>query len=135
MTPIPKIPQPKVIDDLRNISGLMNLNKILEKVTCKMVVSDMRKNMDPAQFGNKKGVSIQHYLIKLLDRVIRALDNNSRGEAVAVIATMIDWRQAYQGNAPPLPSKASSRMVSAPPSSLSLCPSLRTGECQSSGRM
>ena len=79
VTPIPKVPQPKVIDDLRNISDLMNLNKILEKVTCKMVVSDMKKNIDPAQFGNKKGVSIQHYLIKLLDRVISALDRNFRG--------------------------------------------------------
>ena len=55
MTPIPKVPQPKVIDDLRNISDLMNLNKILEKVTCKMVVSDMKKNIESAQFGNKKG--------------------------------------------------------------------------------
>ena len=52
MTPIPKVPQPN--DDLRNISGLMNLNKILKKVTCKIVVSDMKKNIDPAQFGNKK---------------------------------------------------------------------------------
>ena len=60
----------------------MNLNKILEKVTSKMVVSDMKKNIDPAQFGNKKGVSIQHYLIKLLDRVISALDRNSRSEAI-----------------------------------------------------
>ena len=106
VTPIPKIPQPKVIDDLRNISGLMNINKILEKVTCKMVVSDMRKKMDPAQFGNKKGVSIQHYLIKLLDRVLSALDRNSRGEAVAVIATMIDWRQAFPRQCPTLAIKS-----------------------------
>ena len=33
VTPIPKVPQPKVIDDLRNISGLMMVNKIMEKVT------------------------------------------------------------------------------------------------------
>ena len=37
VTPIPKVPHPKVIDDLRNISGLMNINKIIEKVTCKMM--------------------------------------------------------------------------------------------------
>ena len=29
VTPIPKVPQPKVIDDLRNISGLMNVNKVI----------------------------------------------------------------------------------------------------------
>ena len=31
----------------------------------------------------------------MLDRIICALDKNSKGEAVAVIATMIDWRQAF----------------------------------------
>ena len=84
----------------------MNINKILEKVTCKMVISDMRKNMDPAQFGNRKGVSIQHYLVKLLDRVTSALDRNSRGEAVAVIATMYDWRQAFCRQCPNLAIKS-----------------------------
>ena len=65
VTPIPKVPHPKVIDDLRNISGLMNVNKVMEKVTSKWIISDMKKKMDPAQFGNRKGVSIQHYLVKI----------------------------------------------------------------------
>ena len=102
VTPIPKVPQPKIIDDLRNISGLMMINKIMEKVTCKMIVNDMKDQMDPAQFGNRKGVSIQHYLVKMLDRIISALDRNSKGEAVAVIATMIDWRQAFPRQCPTL---------------------------------
>ena len=33
VTPIPKVPHPKVIDDMRNISGLTNVHKVLEKVT------------------------------------------------------------------------------------------------------
>ena len=102
VTPVKKVPQPKVIDDLRNISGLMMVNKIMEKVTCKMIVSDMKNQMDPTQFGNKKGVSIQHYLVKMMDRIISALDNNSKGEAVAVIVTMIDWRQAFPRQCPTL---------------------------------
>ena len=57
-----------------------------------MIVSDMKDNMDPTQFGNKKGVSIQHYLVKMLDRIMSALDKNSKGEVVAVISTMINWR-------------------------------------------
>ena len=65
VTPIPKVSHPKVIDDLRNISGLMNVNKVMEKVTSKWIISDMKKKMDPAQFGNRKGVSIQHYLVKI----------------------------------------------------------------------
>ena len=71
-----------------------------------MVVNDMKTNMDPAQFGNRKGVSIQHYLVKLLDRVISALDRNSRGEAIAVICTMIDWRQAFPRQCPTLAIKS-----------------------------
>ena len=82
--------------------SLMMVNKIMEKVTCKMIVSDMKNQMDPTQFGNRKGVSIQHYLVKMLDRVISALDRNSKGEAVAVIATMIDWKQAFPRKCPTL---------------------------------
>ena len=54
----------------------------------------------------RKGVSIQHYLVKLLDRVISALDRNSRGEAIAVICTMIDWRQAFPRQCPTLAIKS-----------------------------
>ena len=102
VTPIPKVSQPKDINDLRNISGLMMVNKIIEKVTCKMIVNDMKEKMDPTQFGNKKGVSIDHYLVKMLDKIMCALDKNSRGEAVAVIATMLDWRQAFPRQCPTL---------------------------------
>ena len=75
VTPIPKVSRPKNIEDLRNISGLMNLNKIIEKVLCKLIISDMRSKLDPAQFANQKGLSVQHYLIKMLDRVLSALDS------------------------------------------------------------
>merc|ERR1719330_11467 len=58
--------------------------------------------MDPTQFGNKKGISIQHYLVKMLDRIISALDKNSKGEAVAVVLSMIDWKQAFPRQDPTL---------------------------------
>ena len=32
------------------------------------------------------------YLVKMLDRIMSALDKNSKGEVVAVISTMINWR-------------------------------------------
>ena len=51
--------------------------------------------MDPSQFGNQKHLSTQHYLIRLLHRVLTATDNNSRGEINAVFCLMIDWRQAF----------------------------------------
>ena len=90
VTPIPKVSNPKNVEDLRNISGLMNLNKILEKVICKLIISDMKPTLDPAQFANQRGLSIQHYLIKMLDKILSALDRNSKGDCVAIIATMVD---------------------------------------------
>ena len=49
-----------------NISGLLNLDKISEKIISKLMVSDMRKQIDPSQFANQKGLSIQHYLVKMI---------------------------------------------------------------------
>ena len=38
VTPIPKVHPPINIDDLRNISGLKNLNKVAEKIVSRMVM-------------------------------------------------------------------------------------------------
>ena len=84
VTPVPKISQPKSVDDLRKISGLNNLNKIFEKIICRYMIKDMKSNMDPSQYGNTPGVSIIHYLIKLIDRVLKATNNRCKGESVAV---------------------------------------------------
>ena len=94
VTPVPKASELKSIDDLRNISGLMNLNKIMEKLVCKLMISDMKESMDKSQFANQKGVSVQHYMIKMLDKILSEMDS-SKGEKVAVIATMVDWAKAF----------------------------------------
>ena len=97
VTPVPKVavPNPKTRDDLRNISGLMNLNKVMEKLVCPLVVEDMKSSLDKSQFANQPGLSTQHYLIKLIDRILSVTDNSSKGESVAVLATMIDWKKAF----------------------------------------
>ena len=74
VTPVPKQFPPKEIDHLRNISGLLNLNKIAEKLITRLIISDMKQNLDPSQYANQKGISIQHYLIKFIDRILLALD-------------------------------------------------------------
>ena len=56
VTPVPKVFPPKNIDDLRNISGLLNLDKIAEKRISKMTIEDMRKMLDPSQYANQKGL-------------------------------------------------------------------------------
>ena len=62
----------------------------------------MEEQMDPAQYGNQRGISIQHYLIKMVHRILTALDNNSRRETFAVIASLIDWNTAFPRQYPKL---------------------------------
>ena len=102
VTPVKKVPNPQDIDDLRNICGLLNLNKVMEKIICKFMVEDLKATMDPAQFANTKGLSTQHYLIKMLDRILSATDNSTKGECVAVLATLVDWKKAFPMQCPTL---------------------------------
>ena len=60
-----------------------------------MVISDMKDALDPTQYGNQKNISIQHYLVRLLHRVISSVDRNSKGEINAVLCMFVDWKQAY----------------------------------------
>ena len=62
----------------------------------------MKDRMDPCQYANQKGVSIEHYLIKFIDRILQALENNSKGEGCAVLATLVDWQQAFPRQCPKL---------------------------------
>ena len=101
-TPIPKSYPTQKLSHLRNISGLLNWYKIYESLLSELIISDMEKNMDSAQYGNRKGKSINHYLIKMIDRILLAVDNNSRKETVAVIASLIDWSKAFPRQNPKL---------------------------------
>ena len=58
---MPKVLPPKNVEDQRNISGLLNMDKIVENILAKLMISDMQKKIDPSQFANKKGLGIQHY--------------------------------------------------------------------------
>ena len=102
VTPVPKVFPPKTVDQLRNISGLLNLDKIAEKIISKMMISDMKYKIDPAQYANQKGLSIQHYLVKMIDRILQAVENNSKSESFAVLATLVDWKQAFPRQCPKL---------------------------------
>ena len=90
VTPVPKVPSPKSPEELRNISGLLTFNKIAEQMIAELIIKDMSVNLDPAQYANQKGLSLQHYLIKMIDRILSDTDNNSKGEVNAVLATLYD---------------------------------------------
>ena len=106
VTPVPKVSHPQTVDDLRKICGLLNLSKILEKVICKYLISDIQGTLDKSQYANQKGISINHYLVKMVDRVLAALDGSSKGENTAVIATYLDWSKAFDRQDPTLAIKS-----------------------------
>ena len=57
-TPVPKVYPTQKVTQLRNISGLMNFDKIMEKLLAELMIADMQEKMDPRQFSNQKGISI-----------------------------------------------------------------------------
>ena len=67
----------------------------MERIVSEFVISDMKSKLDPAQFGNQKHTSIQHYLVRLLHRVLTNVDRNWKGEVNAVLCLFIDLKQAY----------------------------------------
>ena len=101
-TPIPKTYPTLRITDLRNISGLLNCDKIAEKLISELIMEDMKNHMDKAQYGNMKKKSINHYLINMIHRILSALDNNSRRDIFAVVANLIDWSKAFPRQCPQL---------------------------------
>ena len=62
----------------------------------------MKKHIDPSQYANQRGLSIQHYLIKFIDRILQSIDENSKKESCAVLATLVDWKQAFPRQCPKL---------------------------------
>ena len=93
ITPVPKVHPPEKVADLRKISGLCNFSKVTDKIIAQYIVEDMQPMRDLSQYGNKKNLSIQHYLIKMLNTILKSLDDPSK--SVAVILEMIDWAQAF----------------------------------------
>ena len=102
VTPVPKVFPPQTLDDLRNISGLLTFDKIAEKMIAEIIISDMAKSLDPAQYANQKGLSLQHYLIKMINKILSDTDNSSKGEVNAVLATLYDWKEAFPRQCPKL---------------------------------
>ena len=66
------------------------------------MLKDMKDKLDTSQYANQKGIGIQHYLINMIDRTLKALDNSASGEAKAVIATLVHWKQAFPRQCPRL---------------------------------
>ena len=76
-----------MLKDTRYITTLCTFNKTEEKLISELILSDIEVKMDPSQYANQHGVSLQHYLINMIHKILKDTDNNST-EVTAVIATM-----------------------------------------------
>ena len=87
VTPVAKVFPTKFLKNLRSISGLITFNKIQEKLIAELMISDMKAHIDPSQYGNQHGLSIQHYLVNMIHKVLTDTDTT---EFTAVLATFVD---------------------------------------------
>ncbi len=74
VTPIPKVPNAKSLDKLRPISLTKIFGKIFEKFLADWVLEDFYPNIDIKQYGNMPNSSTTHYLVDLVDTVLKGID-------------------------------------------------------------
>ena len=80
ITPIPKQYPAPTMKKLRPISGIFCFAKIADRILANFMISDMSKNRDVSQFGNEKGLSTNHYLISMLNKILLSVDQNSNSK-------------------------------------------------------
>ena len=88
---IPKTYPPEDENDLRNIAKTPFLSKVYESFLAEWLLIYIRPYLDPNQCG-MKGLSITHYLIKLLHFIHSSLDMK---KPHAVLAACIDLSKAF----------------------------------------
>ena len=90
VVPIPKSIPPESLADLRPISLTPAPAKILEKIIATELSKQIETKLDKCQFGNTKGSSATHYLIKLTDKAYAGAE-----EGKATTAITIDYSKAF----------------------------------------
>ena len=98
LTPAPKVFPTLTVKQLRPILGLLNFAKITDRIVAEYMTEDMSESRDRCQYGNEKLLSINHYLIKMLNKILTSVDSNSTSEKFAVMLTMCDWYRPLNAN-------------------------------------
>ena len=114
ISPVPKIKEPEVIKNVRKIAGTSDYNKVLESFLKDAMIEDVHPNLDPKQYGGKKGMGTEHMVVSLMDRVLGLLDDNNAKSAVLMASA--DWASAFEKGDP---TKTTKKIIS-----LGLRPSL-----------
>ena len=94
-TLIPKVFPVQEISQLRNISGLLNFDKISQSIIGDLMMQDMQPNIDPSQYGNQRKTSINHYLMNMIHEILSTNDRKEPDSHYVAIASFIDWKEAF----------------------------------------
>ena len=57
------------------------------------IIEDISLNLDPSQYGARKGTGTEHLVVALVDRILKSLDSGT--QKAAVIAASVDWAAAF----------------------------------------
>ena len=90
-TPVPKYSPVLEMAQLRNISVLLNFDKICQSILGELMIEDMTPQMDTSQYGNQQNTSIQHYLMKIINEILVSTEDREN----AVLACFVDWKEAF----------------------------------------
>ena len=91
--PAEKVSRPASVKDLRKISLTSEFSLVFEGILKDWIMEDIEPNIDRAQYGNRKGTSTEHLMVKLMDKILDLLDKNNNHSAV--IASLVDWASAF----------------------------------------
>ena len=103
VSPVPKVKEPDLVTDVRKIAGTSDYNKVLESFLKDIMMEDIHPNIDPKQYGGKKGMGTEHMVVALMDRIQSLLDNNNTRSAVLMASA--DWAQAFARGDPTMTTK------------------------------
>ena len=90
IVPIPKTNPPRSLSDLRPISKTSIGGKIIEKRMMLELEEDIKNKLDTDQYGNERGCSTTHYLVRLIEEAHKSTD-----KLRATTAVTIDYSKAF----------------------------------------
>ena len=90
--PLKKCPKPETEDDVRGIGLTPWVSKQLERVVLQWIWPYIQPHLDPDQMGGMPGCSVEHYIIKMVDFILKSMDGDSNA---AVIALPVDYSKAF----------------------------------------
>ena len=92
--PIEKVPDPQCEDDLRSIGLTPFISKRMEKILIKWIWKYIYPHIKPDQLGGLPGCSIVHYVIRMIDFILKHLDKNTKSPS-AVLGVTVDFSKAF----------------------------------------